>query len=314
MTLVIGRFFDNKKDLFIKSDTRLSSDIQYLSGTTEFTPLNGYIKTIILTPRLCLSYAGNTHYAQKFIKAFYEYLWEGCRSYEEFLEKTLQYHLECKQETDFIIAYADPEFPRLDKISNGKTYYTALNAWIGDKPAFEKYQTYLSAESDEDTLDQRMFKAFDKVLADTSINTVGDYHVTAYLDYEQTETNSPIFLYNYHADIRPHNQTIQANTPTPLYVGTPDVGDYGVCYLRTLSRKIHGIALYFPEGKFGLFFCPSLFFNNDEPTKGELVMNVSGKEFVAQIQKRYKVVLQGLIVENGRIFPINHKETVRRES
>lgn len=313
MTLAVARFFDNKKDLIIKSDTRLTfEEKQSLHKSTALRPLNGNLKTVILTPRLCLSYAGNVSFANELIKDFYLSLYQKCNSYEVFLEEILNVHKKSNSETDFLMAFAGPEQSRIDKISNGKIESGLTTGWIGDYNAFKDYQKYYHTEDETLTTDRKMFNAFDRLLSDTKSETVGDYHITAYLDFEMLNNNAPIFLYDYHSNLKPHDQRIEANTQTAIYPGTPDVGGYGVCYLRTLSRSSHGVALYFPEGRYGLFFCPTLFLDKDVPTTGKIFKNLGGKEFAEHIQKKYTVPLQGIIVDEGRICPLNLRKVTSR--
>ena len=58
MTIVIGRIIDN--DIYIESDSRIT-DFRLVQTNL----LTGLLKTIILNPFLCLSFAGFVEYAEK---------------------------------------------------------------------------------------------------------------------------------------------------------------------------------------------------------------------------------------------------------
>jgi hypothetical protein len=97
VTLVVARHIENQ--IFIFSDTHLVGESGQNVHVTE-----GVIKTVFLTPSLAVSYAGNTHFAELAISAFYSDMPSDVTAH------FLHWNIESNSQTDFIVAKSIPEF------------------------------------------------------------------------------------------------------------------------------------------------------------------------------------------------------------
>ncbi|MBF4466219.1 hypothetical protein [Flavobacterium sp. LC2016-12] len=122
MTLVIGKIVQGS--LRIDSDSKIT-DPNIPSNRKNI--FSGLLKTIILHPRLCFSYAGGVDTAQEAIEQVYkleELTIEKVKKLLHEINKSSNY------ETDFLIGALENQ-PLLYKISNGEIVPSNQNHWIG---------------------------------------------------------------------------------------------------------------------------------------------------------------------------------------
>ena len=133
-----------KKLTSIYSDTKVSLDgtSKETWGDQTWTLVNKYglIKSIIVGPKCCVSFAGNNiAHAHKLLSQLYA---KGMFSEDELLELAFNIHLNAPvDEIEFIIAIADEEDEtELVCIKDGEMRRNCASAWIGSQRAFSCMQ------------------------------------------------------------------------------------------------------------------------------------------------------------------------------
>lgn len=282
MTLVVARIYN--ENIYIESDSKVTDDRLVRSD-----PLCGLLKTLILHPFICISFAGNVTFAELALKKFFEYKIEDVNT---LLRMLLDTNIESGNATDFIIATINGRVPRLFKVSDGEVTKDIGNAWIGDQEGFEIYQKEFHALEAEVPLKEKMRKSFRAVIDSTDVEAIGDFHMSTELNYK-INPGHPVFLHALKVEIEiTEPQTIKFEEKgqwklVPL--GTTAGGSHGISYLNTVSPDYHGVAIHFTHGHFGVLFCPQLDF------RGIVINEVGGREFIDRIKNEYNIPLQGMI-------------------
>ncbi|MDO3696047.1 hypothetical protein QVZ41_14435 [Wenyingzhuangia sp. chi5] len=284
MTLIVSRIDKNK--IKIISDSKITD-----KDAVRNNPLLGNLKSFILNPQISVSFAGNVHYAEKFLTLFFS---NQIQTLEELKLCCLSLNNESNNETDFLIASLI-EKPNLCKVSNRKISENLQNVWIGDKLGFEKYQTSLHGDNTEKKIFAKMSDAFEKVIADETIESISDFQIAINTVYHQ-ETDSDFFIYEMRMNMSfaPQTITVKKNEPVSIPFGGPEIGGFGSSYLRSIDFLRPAIAIHFPQGKFGILFCPLLNFN-----KGIIEKIEDGEDFAKLIKEKYGIPLEGIVASNG---------------
>jgi hypothetical protein len=208
MTLVVARKFGNK--IITLSDTRLiypegSPDVP--AKIVHHNPEFGTIKTVFIGPKVALSFAGESYYANFLLNEIYKNI--DSMSTERLCKLIFGVHKESKKDneyqTDFILSIGDDNSDNtiLLVFKEGKIE-NSPSVWIGDKDAFNKFQEeYLSdyvggsfkkyvdslgtvicilpvQEGDDGGLSSeftKLFGAFQLVSQDHALETVGGFTV-----------------------------------------------------------------------------------------------------------------------------------------
>lgn len=285
MTLVVARI--ENENIYIESDSKVTDDRLVRSD-----PLCGLLKTLILHPFICISFAGNVTFAELALKRFFN---DKIEDVNTLLSMLRSINIESENSTDFLVATINDRVPRLFKISDKQVTFNIQNAWIGDQEGFEIYQKEFHTQEADTPLKDKMRKSFRAVIDSTDVNTIGDFHMSTLLDYN-INPDHPIFLHARNMEIEiTEAQTIKFEEKgqcKPVPLGTTAGGSHGISYLNTASPDYHGVAIHFMHGNFGVLFCPQLGF------KGILINDVCGREFVDQIKNNYNIPLQGMIKMN----------------
>jgi len=291
MTLIVGRIVNEK--IYIESDTKITDD-----SSAKDNPLLGSLKIIIFHPFISLTFAGKLYFAERAVK---EILSHNKLRIKDILDILLTFNNESIKtsggnpdlETDFVLAVIENKKPRLFKIVGGELEADIESFWLGDKRAFNIYQRHFHKLKEENNeLERCMHNAFESVIEDDSINTVGNFQISMHVD-DNIAPNEKVFLYSLKTEISiVEPQSIhckEANKYYPVPLGTTGGGAYGISYLVSVSPNLHGVALHFLYGNFGVLFCPQLNF------EGIIIKNVNGKEFASELKKRYNLPLRGFI-------------------
>ncbi|WP_461633907.1 hypothetical protein [Labilibaculum euxinus] len=291
MTLIVGRIIDDR--LFIESDTKITDRSEAKSD-----PLVGTLKIIILHPFIALTFAGKVYFAEKALKEIYS---RGRLQIQDIIEILASNNKESiiasdgnpDKETDFVLAVIENKKPRIFKISNGIIEPNLQTFWLGDKLAFSSFQRNYHAlkKGDASEVDS-LRNAFKSVVDDESMDTVGNFQVEVHMD-EKICPNEIVFLYTNKTEISiVEPQPIhlkEANKYYTIPLGTTAGGAYGISYLVSVSPNLHGVALHFLYGNFGVLFCPQI------SLKGIKIKDVNGKEFVSELKDKYNLPMQGLV-------------------
>lgn len=291
MTLIIAKIV--KDDIQIISDTKIT-DI-YL-GTEH--PLKGQLKTIILTPFITLSFSGNPEYAQDILKLFYS---RQISNIQTLIIKCLEKNRESGDQTHFLVCNYNQNIPSIFKIANYQIEQNLKNAWIGDKIGFNKYQEYYHT-SESITDFQRMENAFDNVVKNDTIETIGDFTIRVQNELD-SKTNS-IKFFNYQINrINLFGPYEFENNGNGIIIKTAMAkkGGYGISFLRSLNPQVPAFAIFFNVGKLGLLFFPFKYYSN-----GKIYKNLkNGEEFAFKIKSEFGIEIQGLIPDENNSSYIN---------
>lgn len=306
MTLVLGKIIDN--DIYIDSDSRLSPS----DGTTS-NPLEGALKTVILHPFVCVSFAGHVEYARDAISAVVTYFADataretlgGAQPLVWLLDTLHHWSLESRKsgdeehEVDFAIATMFGNRPRIFVLKGGPAV-ESQHFWLGSPRAFERFQE-LYRPGVLPPSRKRMYTAFSAVLGDDRFPTVGDFHVvTETTNWTNCKNAADEIVRTFahgprgvtaHLGVSERKVTFEsAGEWVPISSGSAAGGSHSILFLVVSSPSHHGIAVHYHHGRFGILFCPQL-----SVIEGAVIPDVSGIEFVAEVERKWGLLLRGFI-------------------
>jgi len=276
MSFIIAKIIDGKFD--IRSDSRITDP-----KIIQTNPLSGILKTIIIDPKTCISFAGIVDEANMAI----EYLLQNqFTSINEIVSYLLSVNINSNDKTDFIVKSLHKEDPCMFKISGGNIEENMQSAWIGDYLAFSLFQSQMNSQNENLDLRQKIENSFKHVLQDESIESVGDYHI-------HVVSRNDVFEYNIRIDLDLGPQTIKiekANEWTTIPLGTAMNGSFGMSYLVSNIESKYAIGVYYTHGNFGVLLYPKF------SMKPIIIKGGNCKMFVEFIQKEFEIKLEGMIM------------------
>jgi hypothetical protein len=289
MTLIVSRI--EKKQIKIISDSKITD-----KNAVRNNPLLGNLKSFILSPQLSVSFAGNVFFAEKFLSIYYS---KKIRTLQELKICCLALNNESNDETDFLIASLTDK-PNLHKISGRKIIDNLENAWIGDKIGFEKYQESFHNDKSENNVFTKMNSAFKKVIEDEQIESISDFQIEIDTVYQES-LNADFFIYamNMSMNFAPQTLSFKSGERKSIPFGGAEIGGFGSSYLRSIDFLKPAIAIHFPQGKFGVLFCPLINYN-----KAIVIKEDDGENFANFIKEKYGVHLEGLVSANGNAIKL----------
>lgn len=282
MTLIIGRIVQGS--LRIDSDSRITDPNIVSNRNSVFS---GLLKTIILHPKLCLSYAGGVDVAQEAIEQVYKL---NDQTPEKIKKLLVDINKESQYETDFLIASLENQ-ALLYKISNGKVDASNQNHWIGDIDGFNLFQKkfHLNLKgTDRKHIMEVQSQAFKEVLSSGTIESVGGLHITVHTTPKGLE-----YLMQHSFSMgQPTSVVLKGNQSIPIPFGDAATGAFSYSYLISSNPLQPAIGIHFPLGNFGTLYYPRL------TRKIVIFRNVDPFEFAKKVMEDYRVDLTG-IVKNG---------------
>lgn len=325
MTFIISKIVDGK---FINHSDSMISDLDIL--TQKYAPnentFSSILKTMIISMDLCISYAGNVHYANKCLKEILNLP----KSFKiiNVLDILKKHSIESNEKTIFGIAFInkDGKIIQAKIVGNNLQDYTNSLMWLGDSRAYEifnkKYQKFLQQNKPEK---ESLELAFDAVIKDEQIDSVGHFDiVTSTTDQEikftstsgeVTEFTRKVFEYSIKASMNlTKPQTISfkeknkwEDIPADLEKGDVD----GISYFTSSSPSKFAVAIYNLKEKKGILFCPQLKTEPEifEVVKGDTI-KILQQDFIDEIYKKYKLPMKGFIFLNNMTmkYIINFQE------
>ena len=304
MTLVVCRRKDH--EVFVQSDSKVIDCFGVLNKRSlrQNNMLGGLLKTVILHPHICLSFAGASLHATKFLSQFMASSiteWNTPRLVMELFRVHTESGLAC----EFILCEAFDRSPKITLIKGGNIYVDQQNAWIGSQPAFNKYQTSLHKLDASLPLNQRMRHAFREVIDDELLSEVGHFHIEVYLEHYFANTGligggpDSVFVYEIKSEWDTGNQVfqIEANQPLAIPLGSAPYGAYGLSYFRSLSTRRHGVAMHFPHAKLGILMCPQI-----DCEKAIILKNCVATELLDRIWETYRIAMEGVAIVSETEF------------
>ncbi len=282
MTLVIGRI--TQGILRIDSDSKITNPKIASNRNSIFS---GLLKTIILNPRLCISYAGGVDSAQGAVEEVYKIKEQTISNVKKLL---IDINKASNYETDFLIGSLENQ-PLLYKISNGEINPTNQNHWIGDISGFNAFQrnfiSNLKSTDPKHILDIHS-KAFENVVSSGEIESIGGFHITVHTTKKGLEYLMKMSI----STGQPTSFTIEANQVVPIPFGNAKTGAFSYSYLISNNPFHPAIGIHFPMGNFGTLYYPRL-------TRQILILkNVDPFQFAKRVKEDFKIDLTGM-VKNG---------------
>lgn len=284
MTLIVGRIEGPR--IYIESDTRIDDP-----KNTKTNPLSGLVKAVRLHPQVVLCFAGNVHYASLALRRVREH---GINNHADLFSLLEELHQQSEMQTDFAVASLHENRPEFHCIKSGSYSVTATSFWIGDASAFEAYQKAYHTLSESRyhmngvlETDVRMRLAFQSVMNDTAIPSVGDFQISIGTD---TKTVPDLHHMSYIRKIEIHpneNFTISGSDWVSLKNGASENGAFGVSYFAPRDLNSNCIAMHFPHADFGVLFDPAI------GDTGIIIRGKDAQNFINHIQKQYGIVLTG---------------------
>ncbi len=262
MSLV--RASKSDSSLIIVSDTKLTYCTDSTNQFKENHPITGAIKSIIISPKLCICFAGEVLYAEKLLTETKE-----IDSVDSIINKAIDVHklsYDNGCQTDFIIAHCN-ETIELVEIKDRKAQ-NVETSWIGDYDAFRKYQEVYHSNN-QDIIDHpgvglslrklpdnyneqqreeytKMFNAMKAVIDDNSVNSVGGFVVPIVF-----EDNN--FKYNLYYDIY-RRELDNSELDGPISFGSTELGSHSVNFY---SSKKNVVAVHWKFGNLGIVYSPN---------------------------------------------------------
>lgn len=287
MSLVICKNINNK--IFIESDSRVT-DINAARKETYY----GVLKTVILHPKISISFAGNIYLAEKAIKEIFLY---KKLTLDYLLETLLKYNKDNNNEVEFILCIISYTVSNeIIKISNGLIGRNLQTAWIGDVNGFNVFQKQFHTLKQTGIDDaEALRQAFASVIDNHEITTVGDFQISAHT--ATSVEGYAMFLYTERFGVFSNESqtfnTTKENNSFNVTWGSAAGGSYGISYFVSVIAKHYSVAIYFTHGNFGILFCPKLGF------EGIVFSNISNLDFLKEINTKYKIPLRGIRMVNN---------------
>ncbi|MBP0904331.1 hypothetical protein ACFSKN_18800 [Mariniflexile gromovii] len=288
MTLIIAKIVND--DIQIISDTKITD---VFLGSQN--PLLGQLKTVLLNPYISISFSGLPDYVNDVLEPFYKSEFPDFNSIlvvNSILIKCLEINRKSENLTNFIICYLHQNKPKIFRISNYQIEPNLKTAWIGDIIGFNKYQEYYHSLEKIIEFD-KMEDAFEKVINDSSVETVGDFVIRV---ANERDKSDEIEFLNYQINrIRyfgPYNFVNIDNEKFMVKHASSQKGGYGFSLFRSCDPQRPAIGFHFHVGGFGLIFFPKLNYTN-----GAIIQNQpDGEAFAMEIKNKYGFDVHGLLV------------------
>lgn len=163
MTLIVAKIVNGK--IRIDSDSKISYAYK---SSNPFT--DGILKNVILSPNVCLSYAGtvidehDNNVIEELISIINrDILDKNSHALDQIAELALCSHRDGGSQTDYILS-SSGEFNRIIKIAGNQIHEGQSTYWIGSSDAFNMFQ-YHFHENNNASIFSRMMDAFQSTIA-----------------------------------------------------------------------------------------------------------------------------------------------------
>jgi hypothetical protein len=303
VSLIVARV-DNE-GIYIVSDTKLTApDDQEFSKRQKNDAKEGVIKTTIIRPSCCISFAGNIDFADDALKAITPYSATG-----EIIEILRSQHELAGQRTDFILCVSEWE-KRIYEIKNGQvTQVTA--AWIGSQLAFNRFQSCMLTEGGANSqgsfismsdasggnLFHKMTQAIDAVIQDEAIPEVAGFKIRVCFDGQRFKYMGYLDSYFSHMQLQFEIPAGAKEFSIPITHATAAQGGYTINFFNSADNYNY-VGLHLKQGKFGVVYkrlnggllYPQLFEDMDE------------LDFLDEVKAKYRISPSGTTEDAVRKF------------
>ena len=224
-------FGQERENVQIFSETMITprdtNGFQWGKRTLELVKRYGLIKSMILSPKCCFSFAGNDiRYANIFLDRLYKK--RNC-SDKELIELAFSVHKEAGSDAiEFIICTADDEDRlTITCIKDGTVHYNCSVAWLGDKNVFERLQQLRLLDEEKN-----IFAAF-KLAIEKSQQPEkedGRFSVGGFIVQVMYRFSEHRFVYPFHFDTHvEREQTVKPGEDIRLFAPAEDGGYTATC-------------------------------------------------------------------------------------
>ena len=289
MTLAVAH--NNRGILHLISDSRVNPGRH--DSDPRYNIYDSHLKTVVLHPQLAIAYSNHVEPARNAIAELFTAFTSGRNpAIGRIYDILFYYHKESQQRTDFLIANAIDN--SIIRICDG-TFIKLPFAWIGDKNAFELFQSEFN-KIDKESTEPRVYKnylstAIDKVISSPIIESVGGLNFQTWFD------NKHGFQYEIMAQVEiVRKQTIsfpKPDTYVPISTQSPETGTGGVfkyAGCSDINNHLRATAVYFYGDKKGMLFSPWI------SLKAIIINGVTAKDFIQNIKINHQISLHGFDV------------------
>jgi hypothetical protein len=303
MTLVVARI--TPLGVRMAADMRVTDSSEIQRGY-----VHAALKAVLLSPTLCVGYAGNVRFALHVIRE----IASDAAGFDAAQARLLAAHRDSRGVAEFLVAGLRPS--RLAEIKEGGAVFGRAG-WIGDAQAFGDYQAEYHREqhipprdvydsddrADDIEIAIRMKSAMDAVVEGPTSVERGEDRVLTLPQGGRHETVGEAVvmvvprveddLFAYQVSILAKAPTFSEPLPPGLGVVPPDFGSaargsFAYDVLRPRNPGVAALGIYFREGRLGLLYAPLLF---DEP---ESYPRISLEQFVELVRLKHGIALAGL--------------------
>jgi len=239
------------------SDTKLT--YEHLDRNN---PKDGTIKSIIITPQISVSYAGDIHFAELALKGI------GTNSDVDFIKRTLlSFHISSDLNTDFILSKGG-KTPCLYVFKNGEMTKATID-WIGSSEGFNRFQKAFNDPTNGPIIEgvnfniikmpdefdhnfnevtEKMIFAMKEVIEDTTIPEVGGFFVCTSFNEQKFKYINYISLFRNPIEIKTFDESKGWNV---IDFSSVKEGAFSVNFLESESDTL---AIHFFHGNIGLIY------------------------------------------------------------
>lgn len=315
MTLVVARQVDN--EIFVIGDTKFTADAE--DCKSEASQYIGGLKVVLLTPGLCVAFAGNVQDAKNAIQGIYD---EGVNLFDKnlVLEYFLGHHQRSLQRdkdngATFVVAIivgsneqSGSFVKEIFRIADSKIHWENQTAHIGDGDAFDSFQKVIHGglqNSKKPTFEiaslgererpqfnislSAAMRAMQDVIDNPQIPSVDGYRTVVISDDDQ-------FRYVEYVQVNGRAISIQNAPGSPVsYGGAAEGSD--IKHVGMFAATGHGVfPVYSITGGFGLIYHPEKCF---EPKS---ISSCSLEEFRVKVEAQILAAHERVLNYQSRFF------------
>jgi hypothetical protein len=280
MTLVVARV--NSGSVDIVSDTAIQDDRNLHPNPLK----NAALKSIAISPSLCVCFANEVKFAQQAIGPLFS---RGTPTRATVCPYLLEEHRACKGKTDFLIVSLTGSNVTIDHVGDHRLQEGRQFTYLGSQRAYDEFRRFLLARTREnpDSSPSGLMKdSMRHVIDDSRFPTVGGFvtHLRAGL-----AVDVPVFRYQSYLETYGHQEITNTTKPTSMLRSLgPEGGRYRMTVLVPEDLGIAAMGVHIVESRNGSLMLPSASW---EP---EIVRDVSCTEFIRKAREEHGLKLTGM--------------------
>jgi hypothetical protein len=267
--------------------------------------LGGTLKAVILSPRLCVCFAGAVGVATRTIRALAAQRPSSGVDAARALISSAKGDLAA---IDFLVAAFDPA-ATLIAVKDGRLQAGLDRVWIGSTPAFAAFQRAINAALPPTVVDLasqpharqmnelseivgRDSLAIEAVIGDQAVEEVGDFAVSV------SGSASRGFTYGQQGVIYGEREmTIPPGQWTPSWSGGAEEGGFAYSVLVPRDSGVGAIGVHIEQANLGLLYAPLI---SGEEALPIVFKDLDASDFERAVERKFKIRLHGPHVRPGR--------------